>query len=170
MQKKIFLTLLLPLLIIPAYAQVSPTEIPSWVKGVANFWVEGNINDAEFGEAITFLIEQGIFKIDSVAVPQQSSLNDDGKRLYELELNQKDDRINILEKELKDTGLDNSHLLNSVVEKENVVVNMQKLYDQVKIDFNQYKEDYPLKIGNIGGKLVVDYIKELEDRIAELEQ
>ncbi len=29
------------------YAQ-SQYEIPSWVKGVANFWVEGNISDSEF--------------------------------------------------------------------------------------------------------------------------
>ena len=36
------------------YAQ-SQTDIPAWVKGVANFWVEGNISDSEFGESISFL-------------------------------------------------------------------------------------------------------------------
>ncbi len=39
-------------------------EIPAWVKGVANFWVEGNISDTEFGDAIVFLIEQDILKLD----------------------------------------------------------------------------------------------------------
>ncbi len=39
-------------------------EIPAWVKGVANFWVEGNISDTEFGDAIVFLIEQDIIKLD----------------------------------------------------------------------------------------------------------
>ena len=38
-------------------------NIPSWVKGVANFWAEGDISDAEFGEAMTFLIDQRILKV-----------------------------------------------------------------------------------------------------------
>ena len=45
----------------------SQTEIPAWVKGVANFWVEGNIGDAEFGEAIAFLIEQNIIEVETPA-------------------------------------------------------------------------------------------------------
>ena len=39
--------------------------IPAWVKGVANFWVDGNITDAEFVDAIEFLIENGIIKVDN---------------------------------------------------------------------------------------------------------
>lgn len=51
------------------------TKIPSWVKGVANFWVQGNISDSEFGEAITFLIKQGILKVEMPALTNdQSSL------------------------------------------------------------------------------------------------
>jgi len=45
------------------YAQ-SQSEIPAWVKGVANFWVEGNISDTEFGESISFLIEQKIIQVE----------------------------------------------------------------------------------------------------------
>jgi len=41
----------------------SQYEIPSWVKGVANFWAEGNINDAEFGESLSFLIDSGIINV-----------------------------------------------------------------------------------------------------------
>lgn len=51
------------LVFIPAISAES-TEIPSWVKGVANFWVEGGINDSEFGDAISFLIEQRIIKVE----------------------------------------------------------------------------------------------------------
>jgi len=40
------------------------SEIPPWVKGVANFWVEGNISDSEFGESISFLIEQNIIQVE----------------------------------------------------------------------------------------------------------
>lgn len=51
------------LFLVPTISAES-TEIPSWVKGVANFWAEGNINDSEFGEAISFLIEQGIIVVN----------------------------------------------------------------------------------------------------------
>jgi len=40
------------------------SEIPAWVKGVANFWVEGNISDSDFGESISFLIEQNIIQVE----------------------------------------------------------------------------------------------------------
>ena len=109
LSKKILLLSFLPLLLVPVYAQEATTDIPVWVKGVANFWVEGNISDDEFGEAITFLIEQRIFKIDSVDIPEQTFLSDDQKRLYDLE-------ISNLEDEVKEVGLDNSHMLIRIVE------------------------------------------------------
>jgi len=47
-----------------ARAQEQPTEeptpIPSWVKGVAGFWAQGQITDDEFKEAIRFLVNNGI--------------------------------------------------------------------------------------------------------------
>ena len=39
-------------------------QIPEWVKGIASFWVEGNISDAEFGKAIQFLFEHEIIQIE----------------------------------------------------------------------------------------------------------
>jgi len=47
------------------YAQ-SQYEIPSWVKGVAAFWAEGNISDEEFGEGLTFLIDSEIIKVPKI--------------------------------------------------------------------------------------------------------
>ena len=41
-------------------------DIPSWVKGVANFWAEGNISDSEFGEALSFLIDNEIIKVPKI--------------------------------------------------------------------------------------------------------
>lgn len=52
------------LLLVPITVSAQTTEIPAWVKGVANFWAEGNISDSEFGESISFLIEQGIIVVD----------------------------------------------------------------------------------------------------------
>ncbi len=70
--RKIFwvLPLILGLLVVPITISAQTSEIPSWVKGVANFWAEGNIDDNEFGEAISFLIEQEIIK---VKIPQQTN-------------------------------------------------------------------------------------------------
>jgi len=52
-------------------------SIPAWVKGVAGFWAEDKITDDEFGEGLSFLIEQEIIK-----VPQMKQLE---KRIQELE-------------------------------------------------------------------------------------
>jgi len=58
------------------------SQIPAWVKGVANFWVEGNISDGEFGEAITFLIEQNIIR---VAMPNTADNTDLKNKISQLE-------------------------------------------------------------------------------------
>jgi len=57
------------------------TEIPIWVKGVANFWVEGNISDSDFGESISFLIEQ---KIIQVEMPNTDDKFQDTSRIRDL--------------------------------------------------------------------------------------
>ena len=47
------------------YAEES---IPAWVRGVAGFWVEDKITDAEFIEALEFLIESDIIKVSDARV------------------------------------------------------------------------------------------------------
>lgn len=166
--KKILFLLLLPLLLIPVYAQ-QDTPIPSWIKFVANAWVNDNLTDAEFREAMKFLIEQGIIPIDNV-VTTQETISDEEKRLFQLEIDQKNNEIRILEKELENYGVDNSIMLLKITEQQ---VRVDSLNDQVKLksdEFVQYKKDYPIKIGNIGGMLVVDYIQQLEDKIAQLKR
>lgn len=51
------------LLGVPIYAQESDAVIPVWVKGVASFWVQDEITDTEFIEAMEFLIETKIIEI-----------------------------------------------------------------------------------------------------------
>lgn len=64
MQKKIFLTLLLPLLIIPVYAQESTeSSIPSWIKSIAGAWSNDQLTDIEFTEALEFLIESEVISL-----------------------------------------------------------------------------------------------------------
>lgn len=73
--------------------------------------------------------------------------------------------------DLKNTGLDNSKLLLSITEKNETIELLTSERDRIKDEFQKYKEEYPLKVGKIGGKLVnADTIRELERKIQELEQ
>ena len=66
MKKTLFLTIVTLSIIgisITSVSAQSQYEIPSWVKGIAGFWAEGNISDSEFGEGLAFLIDIGIRKI-----------------------------------------------------------------------------------------------------------
>jgi len=44
-------------------AQSESNIIPSWIKGVANFWIEGGIDDGEFIEALEFMIDNNVIKL-----------------------------------------------------------------------------------------------------------
>jgi len=41
----------------------SQYDIPAWVKGIAGFWAEDKITDSEFGEGLSYLIDNEIIKI-----------------------------------------------------------------------------------------------------------
>lgn len=43
------------------FAQEKP--IPSWIKNTAKFWVEGQVSDKEFINALQYLVEQNILVI-----------------------------------------------------------------------------------------------------------
>lgn len=48
---------------VQSFAQNDTKEIPTWVKGVANFWVDDLIDDTEFTEALEFLIDTNIIEL-----------------------------------------------------------------------------------------------------------
>ena len=48
-----------------AYSQQS--EIPSWIKAVASFWADDKISDEEFVNALEYLINAGVIRIDGAA-------------------------------------------------------------------------------------------------------
>jgi len=47
------------------YAQ-SQYDIPAWFKGVAGFWAEDKISDDEFGEGLSFLIDNDIIEVPKI--------------------------------------------------------------------------------------------------------
>ena len=86
---------------VPVTISAQSTEIPAWVKGVANFWAEGNISDSEFGEAITFLIEQEIIKVEIPASENPELQN---------KITQLESENNKLESEISNLKNENSKL------------------------------------------------------------
>jgi len=71
-------------------------SIPSWVKGVAGFWAEDKITDADFGEGLSFLIDNEIIK-----VPKIQSLKNEVAQLQSENKNLKGD-VTFLENENAD--------------------------------------------------------------------
>ncbi len=48
----------------------SKTFIPSWVKDVAKFWIDDQIDDAGFVQVIEYLVQQGIITIPYAEAPE----------------------------------------------------------------------------------------------------
>ena len=42
-----------------------PPEIPSWIKDIAGWWSDGQINDEEFLKSMQWLFDKGILKLQS---------------------------------------------------------------------------------------------------------
>jgi len=47
----------------PLDAESAEYEIPTWVKGIAGFWVDDRISDKDFAEGLSFLITEGILQV-----------------------------------------------------------------------------------------------------------
>ena len=43
--------------------EVAAPAVPRWIKTTAGYWVAGAISDAEFGDALGFLISQGVLEV-----------------------------------------------------------------------------------------------------------
>ena len=77
-------------------AESSEYVIPTWVKGIAGFWVEDRITDQDFGDGLAFLITERI-----IEVPLLESLQD---QVTDLE-----NQVELLEnqnQELEDENID----------------------------------------------------------------
>ena len=83
---KILIGILLSFIIISgigvSYSQSD--SIPTWIKGVAGYWVEDKITDLEFIEALEFLIESGIIKVADPRVLELEKENSELRQKIEL--------------------------------------------------------------------------------------
>ena len=62
------------------FGMTSATEIPNFVKDVAGFWVNGQINDMEYAKSLEYLISQGIISIPIDTVLATNTNLDDAER------------------------------------------------------------------------------------------
>ncbi len=69
MNKILIISVLAVVLLSVSVASISAQSkyaIPGWVKGVAGFWSEGKITDDEFGDGLSFLIDNNIIKVPKI--------------------------------------------------------------------------------------------------------
>ena len=57
--------------------------IPSWIKGIAEFWGEGKITDSEFIDALEFLIESDMIKVNNTRILELENENMDLRQKIE---------------------------------------------------------------------------------------
>lgn len=68
----------------------SKYDIPAWVKGVAGFWSEGKITDDDFGDGLSFLIDNNI-----ITVPKIKQLQDENTRLQSENIKLRNDIVKL---------------------------------------------------------------------------
>ena len=92
-----------------AYAQSD--EIPKWIKGVADYWINDKITDSDFTEAMGFLINSGVITVDNN--PSQKVNN------HNIELEQKNQQLEnqILELQKRITELEQTPVITQNTDK-----------------------------------------------------
>jgi len=65
MKQLLFFSLLFTIALIPILSNINAEEqlIPSWIKTTAGFWVNGDVSDKEFVNALQFLVKEKILTI-----------------------------------------------------------------------------------------------------------
>ena len=141
------------MLVIPVLGQEDTVEIPTWVKGVANFWVEDNIDDKEFAKALEFLIDSNIIQLGNTVIVSEPIVENDWEKLF-----------NELQQENKKLHVDYTNQLNSIIQENESEFN--ELHKQHDIDYAEWKESYSISQEE-NGKLKI-IISGLEKEIFDL--
>jgi hypothetical protein len=86
MRHKKFLSLITLILLVglfPLIANAQSTAVPDWVKNNALWWAEGKISEQEYLNAIQFLIEKEIIKVNTSPQSTLESISKDPNTLFE---------------------------------------------------------------------------------------
>jgi len=146
----ISLVVILGLFLIPNISAQSDYSIPSWIKGVANFWVEGGIDDTEFIQALEFLIDNSIIKLgENVVVDNtMSELQEENTLLKE--------KLEVSE-------------ANRVAQSQSDAAQHKILYDEKDARYDKLKSEYDERTEKDSQEYQLEHQK-LYDKIQELEK
>jgi len=101
-------------------------DIPTWVKDVAGFWVAEEITDQDFGDAISFLINENIIKI-----PENSQLRDENSQLQNENLQLKNSNSQ-LQDENSQLQNENSKVMDLIVQRDDELVSALDKINQLQ--------------------------------------
>ena len=153
-----------------SFAQTD-VEIPPWVKGVASFWVEGNIDDGEFAEALEFMIDSNIIQLDGDVMQLDSNIMELGNTVSVPE--QKNDwkeKYDKQEKEYKSKSYratqEHNKIANEMDEKYNAMMKRQQIAEDK--NKKEWRETHS-KLSEENSKLSEENTK-LKTKIKELEK
>ena len=151
-------------------------DIPAWVKGVAGYWTEDKITDNDFGEAISFLIEQGIIKVD---MSQQANSEELDRKTSQLEsentiLRSENAKLRSENTVLKNKIPNNNSNIDSPFEMTIINTGVPKGYpDQISVKYSVYSnhnQEKSIKIQLIGKDSDNNVIDIETSRIATIPQ
>jgi len=94
----VILSIIMLLGISTIYADEHENLIPSWIKIIVEAWANGTVTDDEYMSAMSYLIETNIIPMNLTS----SNITDEEKRLYELEIANRDNTILILNSTISD--------------------------------------------------------------------
>ncbi len=101
---KFWIPIIVALIISITVASISAEEslIPSWIKNTAKFWVEGQVSDSAFVNALQYLITKDIIQVPMEEDPRIKELEDKNKAL-KLKLTSLEEQIQSESKESEES-------------------------------------------------------------------
>ncbi len=149
--------------------QTQITSIPEWVKPIAKWWSDGNLNDFEFSSALTYLIENKIIQISPTDI-----INEPNKEVLE---KVKNNAGLWADKQIDDQAfvLDIQHLIENGLITVNIESQQQKSQEELDHEFYLFKKylrdisnniskekryiEYPNPSQDVIKKFLRDYVK-----------
>lgn len=155
---------------IPVFGQTD-VEIPPWVKGVANFWVEDKIDDGEFAEALEFLIDSDIIELDSNIIELDSNIiqSDSIVIVPETKVDKnpfgmEEDNRTLGKKHAESIALLDKQMKDQKEMYEEKIINLNDINDKQYAEFKEFQYEYSEENTKLKEK-----IRDLEKEISQLE-
>jgi len=180
---KFLIPVILSIIILLGFSTVYGAEheenlIPEWIKIVVVAWANGDITDNEYMTAMSYLIETNIIPMNLTS----SSITDEEKRLYELEIANRDNTILILNSTFSDMAsleIQVEELETSIEAKESELATRDITISNLELQITDFEKSNPFSfitesemIVNLNNEIITlnVQVNGYEGRINELEK